>query len=95
MEKVDIRNLKMAQPDWFSRGNKRFFNDVAYRVLRGKETGNIYLVRSTYGWTDMFGGKRKLHWRINAVDPVTLRIGELVNETFADIWEVRKWLKTR
>ena len=89
-----LRDIKNAQPDWFSRGNKRFFGDVSYRAFYGKATGTAYLVRSTYAWSDMFGQPKKLYWRINQVDQDTLKIGDLLDCTFDNIFQVKAWLRT-
>ena len=89
-----LRQVKEANPDWFSRGNKRFFNDVEYRAFYGKTTGKAYLARSTYAWTDMFGSPRRLHWRINELNQDTLDIKPLIDDEFSDIYEVKDWLKT-
>jgi hypothetical protein len=91
MVKYSLDDLKRIQPGWFSPENKRFFNDVSYRVLHDKE-GNSYLVRSTYAWTDMFGQPKKLRWRINLITPEG-KIGELVDRIFDSIDAVKTWLK--
>ncbi len=93
MTKFDMRRLREVQPDWFCCKNRRFFGDVSYRTLRGKLTGNIFLVRSTYAWTDMFGGPRRLHYRINTVGDDYV-IGNLIDKTFRDIDDVKEYLKT-
>jgi len=91
---MTLTELKEKNPKWFSHGNKKLFNDVSYRVLHGKRTGEPYLVRSTYAWTEMFGvERRRLHWRINRIkDDGT--IGYLVDGEFSTIWGAKGWLKT-
>ena len=88
-----LRQIKEANQDWFSRGNKRFFNDVSYRAYYGKKTGKAYLARSTYAWTDMFGEPKRLHWRLNNVNQDTLEIESLLDQEFKDIFEVKAWLR--
>ncbi len=88
-----IRAIKEVQPEWFTQGNKRFFNDVSYRAYYGKKSGNPYMVRSTYAFTDMLGGKKALHWRINPVNPDTKIIQPLINDQFPDIYAVKHWLR--
>ncbi len=90
---VLLRNIKQANPQWFSRGNKRFFNDVSYRAYYGKKTGKAYLVRSTYAWTDMFDRPKVLHYRINNVNQDTLEIDQLIDEVCNDIFAVKAWLR--
>ena len=85
-----LKELSCANPGWFNHGNKKFFHDVEYMVLHGTN-GHPYLVRSTYAWTDMFGGKKTLHYRVNELD-ANLKIGGLVETQFADMNEVKDWL---
>lgn len=88
-----LSDIKDAQPVWFSRENKSFANDVAYLAYKGKQTGKPYLVRSTYGFTDMFDKPKRLHWKINKVDSETLKIKKLVDGEFASLDDVKEWLK--
>ena len=88
-----LRQIIAANKDWFSRGNKRFFNDVSYKAYYGKKTGKAYLARSTYAWTDMFDRPRRLHYRINNVDQDTLEIEPLIDQEFNDIFAVKAWLR--
>ncbi len=88
-----LRQIKEANSQWFSRSNKRFFNDVSYRAYYGKKTGQTYLVRSTYAWTDMFDRPRVLHYRINLINQNTLEIDNLIDETFENIFTVKAWLR--
>lgn len=88
-----LTQVRAAQPEWFSRGNKKFFGDVSYLVLYGRRTGERYLARSTYAWTDMFGASRRLHWRINRLKE-DLRIGALLDPTFSTLTDVKNWLRT-
>ena len=75
LERWKLAEVKAAQPEWFSRGNMRFFGDHSYMVRYGKVTGDAYLVRSTDAWTDMFGQPKRLHYRVNFLDQDTLEIG--------------------
>jgi len=88
-----LRQVKQAQPEWFSRDNKRFFGDVSYRVLHSKATGDPYLVRKTSAFTDMFGQSKRYHYRINPLDSSTLKIQPLIDSEFGDLWAVKRWLK--
>lgn len=87
-----IRQVKERQPDWFSRGNRRMFGDVEYKVLHGKTTGDPYLVRKTSMWSDMFGKPKTFVWRVNSLDD-SLKIGPLVETVFNDLWAVKRWMK--
>jgi len=86
-----LRDVKEANSGWFSLANKRFFNDVAYRVLHGKISKKPYLVRSTYAWSDMFGQEKKLHYRINIIKD-DLEIGSLTDDMFSSNQNVKDWL---
>jgi len=88
-----LQGIKDAQPEWFSAGNKRFFVDVSYSAYYAKKTGKPFLVRSTYAWSDMLGQPRKLSYRINGINPDTLKIELLVEETFNNLCAARDWLE--
>jgi hypothetical protein len=91
--RVTLSALKEAHSTWFSPENKRFFNDVEYRVLHGKTSHKPFLVRSTYAFTNMFGKEPKLHWRINPIEPDTLKIMPLIDDQFETLEEVKDWLE--
>jgi len=88
---VTIADVKRANPLWFSKENRRFFGDVDYRVLRDRSE-QAYLVRGTYGWTDMFGEPKRLRYRLN---PVTEEgnILSLMNGEFKSLGDVKEWLR--
>ncbi len=88
-----LTDLRAAQPEWFSRKNKRFFGDVSYKVLHGKVSRKPYLVRSTYQWSDMFGQPKTLRYRVNTIKD-DLHIGPLLDRQFSDLEDVKDWLKT-
>ena len=89
---MTLSELKQANVQWFARGNKKFFGDVSYKVLHSKKTGEPYLIRSTYAWSDMLGSKRTLHYRINSIKE-DRTIGHLIDNIFSDIYAVKAWLK--
>ena len=92
MNKITMEKVMDANPTWFSSGNKKFSNDIDYWTEAGKITNNSFLVRSTYGFTDMFGGRRTKHYRINTIDQETLQIGSLIDTIFKDWKQVDTWL---
>lgn len=75
---ITLSQIKQANSQWFSKGNKQFFGDVRYWVYSDSDK-DLYLVRSSYAWSDMCGGSRKLKYYINTVDKGTLKIGSLVS----------------
>jgi hypothetical protein len=87
-----LREIKEHNQQWFAGGNKRFFGDVNYKAYYGKATGNRYLVRATFAWSDMFGQPRKLHYRINPIGE-NFEILPLIDTTFRDIFAVKDWLR--
>lgn len=87
-----LAQVKDVQRDWFSSGNKRLFGDVSYRVLHGKKSKNPFLVRKTAGWTDMFGQPKLYFFKVNPINPETLKIGSMCKEDFADIEAVKEYL---
>ena len=92
-KKATIAEIRAANPIWFSRDSKRFFNDIDYKIRTGA-SGRRYLVRSTYAFTDMFDGVKKLHYRINPIDSNVLKVLPLIDEIFHTKEEVDQWLKT-
>lgn len=93
---MTLAQLRQNQPEWFSRKNKRFFGDVSYKLLHGKTSGEPFLIRSTYAWTDMFGSPKRLHYRVNRITGESIearRIGPLVDKSFFDLDEVKDWLR--
>ena len=88
---VTIQEVRRANRTWFGDGNQKFFGDLDYSVVHSV-SGKPYLCRSTYAWSDMFGRKRKLHWRLNPLDDV-LKIGSLIDDVFSDLDDVERWLE--
>lgn len=88
-----MAQVRAANGNWFSRGNKKFFGDLNYRVLYGKATGERYLVRATEAWTDMFGGPKRVHYRVNRIND-DLTIGKLLDNEFSSLPSVKEWLKS-
>ena len=88
-----LSKIKAAHKDghWFDRETKKFFGDVRYYAYRSK-TGKPYLVRSTYGFSDMFGQVRKLSYKINIVNPETLKIEDLIPLDFSSLEAVKYWI---
>jgi len=88
---MKISEVRDANLLWFKPGNKAFFNDISYDVQHGK-SGNPFLIQHTYGWIDMLGGKKTARYQIHPIDPVSRKIGNLVDTIFRDMKEVEKWL---
>ena len=87
-----LSEVQQANDKWFSRGNKRLFGDINYRILHGKD-GEPYLVRSTnYQWSDMFGRVKTICWRINLLSD-ELKILPLVSTQFKSLDDVKDWLR--
>lgn len=87
-----MESVKRANMQWFDKGNKKFFGDRSYSVLYSK-TGKPYLLRSTYAWSDMFGKQKTLTYRINKIDPETLKIGSMVDVVFETRAEAKDYIK--
>jgi hypothetical protein len=86
-----LRSIKANNDGWFTRANKRFFNDVAYMAYYSGE-GERFLVRSTYAWTDMFGAKPRLHYRVNPIGD-NFQIQPLIDTEFNSLDDVKMWLR--
>ena len=89
--RVTLSDVKASNPTWFATGNKRFFNDIDYRILQGRETKQPYLIQHTYGFSDMFGKPKRAHYRIRPIND-DLSLGSLQDQEFADLDNVKEWL---
>jgi hypothetical protein len=87
-----MAEVKAANGDWFSRGNKRFFGDIQYWVLQGR-SGKPYLLRSTYMWSDMFGQPKRVSYRVTEIEADTLKIGGLIDDIFKTREDAKDWIK--
>jgi hypothetical protein len=88
-----LQQIKEANEEWFSPEKKKCFHDVAYYGRYGKKTRKPYLVQETFAWTDMFGKKPRLHFRIHEVNIETLYIDKLFDDEFATMEDVKEWLE--
>jgi len=102
-----LQYISSQNPGWFNEKNREFFNDVQYWAYHSK-SGDPYLVRSTYAFTDMFGGPKTLHYRINIIgdnnqtivmnrllnrrNKPPFQIESLIDDEFATLAEVESWL---
>jgi hypothetical protein len=87
---LKIARLRAAHQNYFSKENIRCFDDLEYRILHDKQH-QPYLVRLTYGWSDMFGGDRIAHWKINPIGP-NLELLSLDARSFRTLADVKKAL---
>ena len=85
-----ISTLKNAHKQWFSEDNMRLSGDIEYRILHNKQH-QPYLVRLTEAFTDMFGGARTAHYRINPIGD-NLEILSLDDRIFTCLREVKQAL---
>ncbi|MCK5608857.1 hypothetical protein KAR91_43695 [Candidatus Pacearchaeota archaeon] len=88
---VTLAKVRQANKTWFGDGKAKFFGDVNYQILHSEKTGKAYLVRSTYAWSDMFGKRKQLHWRLNPLDEC-LKIRPLIDDVFPHLQAVKVWL---
>jgi len=89
---ITLQDVIEAQPKWFSAENKRFFGDVSYFVRQGKFSKKPFFCQSTYMWSDMFGGKKTLVYRVHHLKD-DLTMGELVEEIFKTKQALETWLE--
>lgn len=90
--RVTIAQVRAAQPNWFSRKNKRFFGDIQYSVLHSKG-GKPFLLRSTFMWSDMFGRPKQISYRVSRINAETLHIEGLVDTIFHTRDDAKDWIK--
>lgn len=85
-----LGKIKSNNEGWFSEGNRRFFHDFQYWGYYGMTSGDRFLLRSTYAWTDMFGQTPRLHYRINVITD-DYGIEDMIDTEFASLDDARAW----
>ena len=90
--RITMSDVRNAQPNWFSRKNKRFFGDIQYWTLLGA-SGKPYLLRSTFMWSDMFGRPKTVCYRVSNINPETLQIDGLIDDIFRSREDAKEWIK--
>mgnify|MGYP003151221625 FL=1 len=86
-----IQELKQVNQSYFTPENKRFFNDINYKVLKGAKSKTRFLIQHTYQWSDMFDGIKKA---VFVVKPITTE-GKILPtvETLKELNQVKQYLK--
>ena len=86
-----IQELKQVNQSYFTPENKRFFNDINYKVLKGAKSKTRFLIQHTYQWSDMFDGIKKA---VFVVKPITTD-GKILPtvETLKELNQVKQYLK--
>ena len=86
-----IQSLKRVNKSYFTPENKRFFNDINYKVLMGGKSKTRFLIQHTYQWSDMFDGIKKA---VFVIKPITVdgKILETI-ETLKDLNQVKQYMK--
>ena len=90
---VTVAQVRDANAGWFSRENRTFFGDISYKILHDKKK-NAYLVRQTYGFSDMFGNPKVAHYKVNPLGQ-NLEILTMLDEFFESLPEVKQALTNR
>ena len=86
-----FQELKKVNQSYFTPENKRFFNDINYKVLMGGKSKTRFLIQHTYQWSDMFDGIKKA---VFVIKPITVdgKILETV-ETLKELNQVKQYMK--
>ena len=86
-----FQELKEVNKGYFSLANKRFFNDINYKVLMGKKTKTRFLIQHTYQFSDMFDGIKKA---VFVVKPISAE-GKILPtiETLKELNQVKQYMK--
>jgi hypothetical protein len=86
-----FQELKKVNKGWFSLDNKRFFNDINYKVLTGGKSKTRFLIQHTYQWSDMFGEEKKA---VFVISPITTE-GKILPtvETLKELNQVKQYMK--
>ena len=82
-----FQELKKVNQSYFTPENKRFFNDINYKVLTGGKSKTRFLIQHTYQFSDMFDGVKKA---VFVIKPITVdgKILETV-ETLKELNQVK------
>ena len=86
-----IQELKQVNKKWFTPENKRFFNDINYKVLKGGKSKTRFLIQHTYQFSDMFDGVKKA---VFVVKPISVE-GKILPtiETLKELNQVKQYMK--
>jgi len=86
-----MQELKEVNKKWFTPENKRFFNDINYKVLMGAKSKTRFLIQHTYQFSDMFNGVKKA---VFVVKPITTE-GKILPtvETLKELNQVKQYMK--
>jgi len=86
-----FQELKEVNRSYFTPENKRFFNDINYKVLTGGKSKTRFLIQHTYQFSDMFDGVKKA---VFVVKPISAegKILETV-ETLKELNQVKQYIK--
>ena len=86
-----FQELKEVNQSYFTPENKRFFNDINYKVLMGGKSKTRFLIIHTYQFSDMFGEEKKA---VFVVKPISAE-GKILPtvETLKELNQVKQYIK--
>ena len=86
-----FKELKEVNQSYFTPENKRFFNDINYKVLKGGKSKTRFLIQHTYQFSDMFDGVKKA---VFVVKPISIE-GKILPtvETLKELNQVKQYMK--
>mgnify|MGYP003142072585 FL=1 len=86
-----FQELKQVNQSYFTPENKRFFNDINYKVLTGGKSKTRFLIQHTYQFSDMFDGIKKA---VFVVKPISIE-GKILPtvETLKELNQVKQYMK--
>ena len=86
-----IQSLKRVNKSYFTPENKRFFQDINYKVLKGGKSKTRFLILHTYQFSDMFGEEKKA---VFVIKPITTD-GKILPtvETLKELNQVKQYMK--
>ena len=86
-----FQELKEVNQSYFTPENKRFFNDINYKVLMGGKSKTRFLILHTYQFSDMFGEEKKA---VFVVKPISAEGKVLPTvETLKELNQVKQYMK--
>ena len=86
-----IQSLKRVNKSYFTPENKRFFNDINYKVLMGGKSKTRFLIQHTYQFSDMFDGVKKAVFEIKPISAEGKILPTV--ETLKELNQVKQYMK--
>jgi len=86
---MTLTQVKAENKIFFEKGNKRFFNDVAYKLYKSGN-GQYYFVQVSNGFHN---DPKNQIIRVRPVDTETLKLGSSLDKEFKHLGDAKDYIK--